>query len=178
MLTLDKSREELALLFKGEGAEIGVERGYFSEVICKQSPGVKLHCIDAWESYAEYRDHERQNKLNMFYRRAKWRLRNFNCHFIKKFSSEAVKEFKDGQLDFVYIDANHSYKYTTEDINLWSKKVKKGGIVAGHDFIDRPERGETYKVKEAVLDYVKEHNIETLTIYTNANSPSWMFINP
>lgn len=178
MLILDKSREDLAALFKGIGAEIGVERGYFSERICKQSPGVVLFCVDPWEAYSDYRDHERQSKLNLFYRKAKWRLRHYDCHFIKKFSSEAVKEFEDNTLDFVYIDANHGYNYVMQDIELWIKKVKPGGIVAGHDFIDRPERGKTYKVKEAVLDFVEKNGIKDLTIYTKANSPSWMFIKP
>ena len=47
---------------------------------------------------------------------------------------EAVKDFKDNSIDFVYIDGNHTYDYVTQDITEWSKKVRKGGIVSGHDY--------------------------------------------
>src|SRR5260221_412005 len=47
---------------------------------------------------------------------------------------EAVEDFEDESLDFVYIDANHEFRYIAEDLCEWTKKVKKGGIVAGHDY--------------------------------------------
>ena len=48
-------------------------------------------------------------------------------------------------LDFVFIDASHIYKYVAEDIDLWEPKVKKGGLVSGHD-LDFPD------VKKAVAE--------------------------
>ena len=172
---LDKGRDELAKLFYGKGAEIGVEQGAFSEVICKANPGVILYCIDAWAAYDGYLDHRRQKKLDRFYWRARKLLRPYNCIFIRKFSMDAVRDFEDCSLDFVYIDANHSYKSVMEDIIEWSKKVKPGGIVAGHDYVDHWSRGETYRVKPAVDDYAKKQGIE-LTIYGADEFPSWMFI--
>ena len=47
---------------------------------------------------------------------------------------ESITDFLDNSLDFVFIDGNHSFEYATEDIAQWSKKVKPGGIVAGHDY--------------------------------------------
>ena len=41
--------------------------------------------------------------------------------------------FDDGSLDFVFIDADHEYKSVKSDIVAWILKVKKGGILAGHD---------------------------------------------
>ena len=38
-------------------------------------------------------------------------------------------------LDFVYIDARHDYDGCLEDIVAWYPKLKKGGLIAGHDFI-------------------------------------------
>jgi predicted O-methyltransferase YrrM len=37
-------------------------------------------------------------------------------------------------LDFVYIDANHDYDSVMVDICLWYPKIRKGGILAGHDY--------------------------------------------
>jgi len=47
---------------------------------------------------------------------------------------EAVEDFEDESLDFVYIDANHEFRYIAEDLCEWTKKVKKGGIVSGDDY--------------------------------------------
>ena len=58
--TIDKTRDDLALYFKERGyktgAEIGVDRGLYSEVLCKSNPGVKLYCIDPWKIYKDNTD--------------------------------------------------------------------------------------------------------------------------
>ena len=46
----------------------------------------------------------------------------------------ALDDFEDNSLDFVYIDANHFFGYVAMDLMQWSKKVRKGGIIAGHDY--------------------------------------------
>ena len=48
-------------------------------------------------------------------------------------------------VDFVFIDGGHLEKQVTEDINTWLPKVKKGGIIAGHDY-------DSYGVQEAVIN--------------------------
>ena len=50
-------------------------------------------------------------------------------------STEASNLYADNSLDFVFIDANHSYEFVKDDIKHWYPKVKKGGILAGHDYI-------------------------------------------
>lgn len=178
LILKELGRDDLAKLLTGKGAEIGVEQGKFSEVICQSSSNVKLYCVDAWQPYKAYVDHRRLDKLERFYWRSKKRLRPYGCTIIRKFSMDAVKDFEDCSLDFVYIDANHSYKNVTEDITEWSKKVKPGGIISGHDYIDHWSRGETYRVRPAVDDYVKLNDIKNLTIYAKDEFPSWMFIKP
>ena len=49
-------------------------------------------------------------------------------------SREAADNWSCGDVDAIYIDANHAYDYVLSDIDSWSKKVKKGGIIAGHDY--------------------------------------------
>lgn len=53
---------------------------------------------------------------------------------IRMSSLEACKQFKDESLDFVFIDASHEYEDVKKDIDNWLKKVKPGGILAGHDY--------------------------------------------
>jgi cephalosporin hydroxylase len=44
-----------------------------------------------------------------------------------------VKEFKDASLDFVYLDGDHQTDAVVADIDAWKPKIRKGGILAGHD---------------------------------------------
>lgn len=163
--------------FKGIGAEIGVEQGIFSEIICKNKNVKKLYSIDAWKAYKGYRDHTRQKKLDGFFEITKKRLAPFNCEIVRKFSLDAVKDFMDNSLDFVYIDANHDYDHVYEDLTIWSKKVKKGGIISGHDYIRRKGQRQFYAVVSAVNDFVKNNNISELLIYKKVSPASWAFIN-
>lgn len=117
------------------GAEVGVECGLFSEALCRENPGVKLFCVDGWQPYSNYRDHVSSNKLEGFYQEAKQRLAPYpRATLIRKFSMDAVNDFADNSLDFVYIDANHDIQHCINDIAEWGKKVRPGGIIAGHDY--------------------------------------------
>jgi hypothetical protein len=49
-------------------------------------------------------------------------------------SIRAASLIADGSLDMVYIDADHTYENGRNDILLWTKKVREGGIISGHDY--------------------------------------------
>jgi predicted O-methyltransferase YrrM len=53
---------------------------------------------------------------------------------IRKTSVDAAQQFADGSLDAVYIDAEHDPISVRSDVNAWKNKVRKGGILCGHDF--------------------------------------------
>lgn len=117
-----------------EGAEIGVQAGAYSKVLCENIPGVKLHCVDAWEKYPGYIDFVSPSTYIAHEKEARRVLAPYNCNLIKKYSMDAVKDFPDRSLDFVYLDANHDIRHVIEDITEWSRKIKKGGIISGHDY--------------------------------------------
>jgi SAM-dependent methyltransferase len=48
-------------------------------------------------------------------------------------SVQASTRHEDASLDFVFIDACHTYEAVVADIAAWRLKVKPGGILAGHD---------------------------------------------
>lgn len=175
-IDLQETRNDLAKRFKGVGVEVGVERAIFSEVICKTNPGIVLYGVDPLKAYKGYREHVTQNKLDGFAQEIKERMKDFDFTLIRKFSMDAVTSFADESLDFVYIDANHDYQHAREDMTAWAKKVKKGGIVSGHDYIRRKGQAHLFAVVDAVNDYVKENNIKELFIFRGDRSPSWMFI--
>jgi FkbM family methyltransferase len=49
-----------------------------------------------------------------------------------------LDEYPDGYFDAIYVDAVHNYEGVRADILNFTPKVKRGGVIAGHDFIDRP----------------------------------------
>lgn len=49
-------------------------------------------------------------------------------------TTQAASNFADGSVDFVFIDADHSYDAVKQDIHTWLPKVKDGGVLAGHDY--------------------------------------------
>ena len=51
----------------------------------------------------------------------------------------APAQFEDASIDFVYIDARHTYDAVMEDLEAWWPKVRPGGIVAGEDYMDAEE---------------------------------------
>ncbi len=49
-------------------------------------------------------------------------------------TTEAAKQVPDHSLDFVFVDADHSYEGCLADIVNWTPKVRPSGIIAGHDY--------------------------------------------
>jgi hypothetical protein len=142
------------------GAEIGVETGLFSEQILSGVPTMKrLYSIDAWSRYRGYRDHVDTEKLAGFEAAARERLAPFGkrSSVVKGFSMDVVRDLPHGSLDFVYIDGNHTFDFVMADILEWSKRVRSGGIVAGHDYIRRPSH--TVHVVYACQAYTYSHRI-------------------
>lgn len=133
-----------------KGAEIGVLDGGFSVFMCQTNPNLKLYCVDSWGN-GERSNRMRNYHLKM-YARAKIKLAPYNATLIKKLSIDAVNDFKNNSLDFVYIDANHSTRNVLEDVTVWTDKVKHHGFVSGHDY-------DSLSVKQAVDDYIKKNRL-------------------
>ncbi len=49
-------------------------------------------------------------------------------------SFDRAKDFEDESIDFLFIDANHTYEFVIKDIKSFLPKMKKGGVIAGHDY--------------------------------------------
>lgn len=53
-------------------------------------------------------------------------------------SVEAAEKFKDETIDFCFIDASHDYESALKDLEAWFPKVRKDGVLAGHDINHEP----------------------------------------
>lgn len=152
------------------GAEIGVLSGAFSsQIVAKGVAGLLL--VDAWRQRegvyakdpANYADHEANYRAvtDMFGGRNDiliWRME----------SEDAAKKCNPGSLDWVYIDADHSYEGCYADLANWSRIVtpEKHGRLFLHDYVENDTtKAYGFDVVRAVHDFCEatEWRIEHVT---------------
>jgi len=169
---LKSNRTDLAKIYNTlgykVGAEIGVLGGRHSRLMLENVPGLKLFCIDPWAAF----NRMSSEKIEKIYKRCKDRLKNYNVEYLRMTSMEAIKKIPDRSLDFVYIDGLHEFDPVMMDLIEWSKKVRFGGIVAGHDYFASYQMG----VMEAVNTYTRIHNIYDWYITTTDGYPSFFWV--
>ena len=172
------------------GAEIGVYKGEYTEKLCKA--GLKVYAIDPWQPYVgQGRTQEVQDRQDFLYGHTGRVLAPYpDCTIVRKTSMDALEDFKDGSLDFVYIDGDHSFRYAAEDVFEWEKKVRRGGIVSGHDYFNtEPHAKNLVCHVEVVIDaYTKAFGINNWFIFGTMDPEkeprrkerflSWMWIKP
>jgi len=132
--------------------EIGVAEGYFSWHLLDHWPGTH-YLVDPWKrlsvpGYSVHGDEDQEAR----YKRILKKANTYKGRAIveRMTSEKAAPYFVDNFFDFVYIDANHTFEEVVKDINLWWPKVRAGGILAGHDYLQGLKDGVIYGVKAAV----------------------------
>jgi hypothetical protein len=194
-----KQREEFGEFLTSKnlikkGVEVGSFKGEFARTILEKWEGV-LYMVDPWYELEDYNDMSNIGLNQDAYLEAMRSINDFRdrAYMLRCLSKQAVDLFPDESLDFVYIDGNHEYSYVVQDIKLWYPKVKKGGIVAGHDYLDIDWYDHEYSEKNknkymwgngqhfigvfgvnpAVDEFCKENNIEFSL--TEEFSRTWYF---
>lgn len=144
-------------------AEIGVMAGNFMHDIWEARPDLTYYGVDTWEG-----------RFETYYQGAiKTAFGKPQLHLIRMPSVQAATKFPDGFFDLVYIDALHTRQAVLDDIAAWHPKVKKGGILAGHDYEMKPpmDGWEAIEVKEAVDNWAAQMLYSVNVIQETA--PSW-----
>lgn len=167
------------------GAEVGVFRGRNARSMFREIPGLKLYGIEPYDDQPSSTRHKNVPRYERNRKSTDERLAGQNFTLIEKFSEIAVQDIPYDSLDFVYIDGDHSYDYAMLDIILWTRRVRPGGIVSGHDYIGPGDYNHAFdiNVKEAVDDYIRIHKInswyitdKTGAINKSDKCPSWFFV--
>lgn len=142
--SLDRLQDKKNLI----GVEIGVDVGDNALNILQNLDIKRLYLVDPYISILSYggfqylpeenikRKEQAKNLLEDFSEKIVW---------IYESSSNAINLIEDN-LDFIYVDGNHEYKYVRNDLKLFYNKVKTGGLIAGHDY-------NQCDVKKAVDDF-------------------------
>lgn len=175
-LPLSRWRDYPALLRECgllNGVEVGVYRGQFSEVLARNVPGLNLTGIDMWTAYPGYKDFG-ENDLADAEILAKARAERFGFKLKISDSWDGSYYFEDESLDFVFLDGNHDFQHIANDVVMWSKKVRKGGLVSGHDFFRNRHKG--FGVKEVIPAWCENQGIRPLFVLRGDKCPSWMYV--
>jgi len=177
-ISKDGTRETLAAFMNDmgyrSGAEIGVKKGEYSERLCRHMRGLKLKSIDPWHRFRR----NSQQRMDTYFNMACNALSVYGVEVIRKTSVEAAGEVPDGSLDFVYIDAMHEFDFVMVDIIEWVSKVRRGGIVSGHDYTPPTV---FCGVIAAVNAYTKVHDIKRWYVTSGISksergAPSWFWV--
>jgi predicted O-methyltransferase YrrM len=122
------------------GAELGVQRGYFSSNMLKLWPSCReYHMVDLWAYQENYEDAANVNQVTQdkFYDETIENTKEWKdkIHICRNYTSVCVENVPDGHFDFIYVDARHDFKGVYEDLHSWWPKLRVGGIMAGHDYV-------------------------------------------
>ena len=116
------------------GAEIGVWYGRTFFHLLETVPDLVLYGVDNWQNSPLIIHHcdQGQNRKDVM-ERALFKFPDRGI-VLNMTSIEAARLIPDNQMDFVFIDADHSYENVKIDIHQWLPKVKSGGFLTGHDW--------------------------------------------
>ena len=143
--------------------EIGTWKGrsimYLAEKIKESGKEIKLFGIDTFEgsesspAMGDIQEMKKMSKDHLYnlYLKNIEPLKDY-IHTIRGNSKLVHDQFEDESIDFLFIDGDHSYESIKQDIFLWYPKVKIGGIISGHDYVDGLGYGVIQAVKECFSD--------------------------
>lgn len=124
-----------------QGAELGVFKGQTFLYLLEHCPALTLTGVDIWQPQHEqdkcresggrsYAEHD----LEGYYTRVCRQAERFGgrARIWRMSTQAAAQDVEDESLDFVFIDADHTYEGVSADIDAWLPKVR--GMILGHDY--------------------------------------------
>lgn len=147
------------------GAEVGVCTGETSELLLKGLPNLHLFLVDPWRTPTPGTDYWKtgagdstmtQSMFDDVLERAAIRTA-FAAHrrTIVLCESAEAAAFLPAELDFVFIDGDHSYSGVMRDLETCWPRVAKSGVLTGHDY-GNPNFPD---VKRAVDEFAASHGL-------------------
>jgi len=170
-----KHRTELHKLMGVDlvGAEIGVASGLNSNDMLMDWPIKTLYLVDVWQTIkgqaGDASSPQSWHDFNLESTKRLMKRHGEKAVFMRGTSVEMARKIESDSLDFIYIDSDHSYDGVRADLYAWFHKVKTGGVIAGHDYLNR-----SYGVRRAVTEFargaydvftVPEHKREDASFY-------------
>lgn len=162
--------------------EVGVEYGGYLDIYYPQFEEVaeKFYLVDLWQTVGND-DHftKFEDRVEQGYSRVKKLYgKNPKIEMCKGSSLDRSKDFDDEFFDYIYIDADHTKEAVLEDLNAWYPKVKKGGIIAGHDTYCDPGNVsyEFFDVEGALSEFFTKEQQEQIYLTNEYAYKTWVYI--
>lgn len=135
--------------YKGSlvGAEVGVCWGHHAYIIFNSCNIKMLHLVDVWN--------EKKYPASIFFTQKILEDYIDRCIFYRGRSDRMCKKLPY-DLDFVYIDGDHSYDGVKKDIACYSEHVRPGGVIGGHNYEERY----VFRVVKAVDEFVDMNELD------------------
>lgn len=160
----------------GSAAEVGVMYGHYMGAVIPKWKGAHYYAVDCWcrQPTDDYKEQQDTVDYESAYKGVMdFAARDLRVSVVKKMSLDAAGSFPDGSFDWVFIDANHSYRAVLEDMDAWWPKMKSGGLFSGHDYHYDVNWPNFIEVRPAVVRWMREHHIPFV-----ASDSSWWSIKP
>ncbi len=136
--------------------EIGTALGTNALDMLNNLPVRMMYLVDPYTAY-NYGTQEETDQQKEHYAAAFLYVRPFHgkVFMITWPSLFAAELFMEQELDFVYVDGNHVFSAVMGDLEAWWPKVRKGGVLGGHDY----NTGHT-GVKQAVDMFANKYGLK------------------
>lgn len=160
----------------GTAVEVGTHRGDFAWRFLFTWIGAEFYAVDPYLGGYDPDDPASRGDRNHDARLGQDRLSEFGTrvHWVRKPSVEAATRFANSSVGFVYVDARHRYESVSEDLRAWWPKVKPGGVLAGHDFLELGTTDRCDGVQRAVIDFARAEDV-TIHLVTEPSGAPWSY---
>ncbi len=141
-------RNDMGGLLEAEGftrgVELGVEAGNYAATVLDKWPScVEYVMVDVWgplDNYIDKANRPQEDQEALLGQALVSIAKHFNkVFFCRNLTTRCAQFFEDGHFDWVYVDARHDKKGVAEDLATWWPKVRRGGLMCGHDFVTQWE---------------------------------------
>ena len=157
------------------GCEIGVCRGVNAVNLFQSTKPKILHLVDIWKDNQKpelqvqmHREDNYFKQVSLFFTQE---IQNNRVKLHKMDSLKFLNSLQNEYLDWIYLDSCHFYKHIKQEIILSLKKVRKGGLIMGHDF--HPGDPQRSGVIRAVIESCQDGLMEMIAI-SSERWASWI----
>lgn len=130
-------------IFVEIGTWTGASSLFFAEMIKDGNKKIDFYTIDTFKGSL---GHQKNPKYKNFFLKSDGLYKYFLLvreplkDYIKVIKGDSqIKKtsalFKDESITAIFIDGDHSHEGIKRDLGNWYPKIKKGGIISGHDYI-------------------------------------------
>jgi hypothetical protein len=162
------------------GAYLGRSTWFLADAIKRSGKEIRLFVVDLWDGWF-YDDYNQQTPMreggDVFWHfmnnMRKGGVDDALCP-LRMPSAKAAGLFDDGSLDFVFIDGDHGYMAVRHDLECWFPKVKRNGILAGHDYTNPDFPGVRRGVDEFFAEQRLPLRISGTSFVVTKPRPRWL----